>query len=113
MNDDFDRFLSSALAPAERDPDRQFVARVQHRIALDERLDGEWRALRLDLVQQIAAVMAIAASLLFIGRAAPVAELFARAPAVALAILLTSFALVIALMTIRPAAPEGFSSRLA
>ena len=29
MNDEFDDFLRSALAPRDREPDRAFVARVQ------------------------------------------------------------------------------------
>ena len=39
MADPFDSFLSEALAPPARDPDRQFVARVQARVALEARLD--------------------------------------------------------------------------
>jgi hypothetical protein len=102
MTDDFDRFLASALAPAGREPDRRFVRLVQARIALEERLAAERHSLTLDLLKQLAGLLAIAAAIFCITRSAPVVDLFAEAPALVLAVLLTAFALLIALMGMRP-----------
>lgn len=102
MADEFDRFLESALAPPDRLPDRKFVARVQARIALEERLAAQHSALVHDLLKQLLALAAVAAGLWWIGRAAPVASLFSQSPAVGLAILTTLFSLLVVLLGRRP-----------
>ncbi|HEX4762609.1 MAG TPA: hypothetical protein VFU87_07435 [Sphingomicrobium sp.] len=102
MTDDFDRFLREALAPERRDPDRRFVARVQARIALDRYLKAERRGLLRRLGAELLALLAVAAGLLWLGRAAPVAGFFAESPGVALAALLSGFALLVLLVS-RPA----------
>jgi hypothetical protein len=104
MADDFDRFIASALAPPERAPDRQFVARVQAVVALEGRLAAQRRLLLPELLKQLAALSAVAAALWWIARAAPVASRFAESPALLLAILLAAFGLLVALFSSRPAA---------
>jgi hypothetical protein len=102
MTDNFDAFLSSVLAPPARDPDRQFVLRLQARIALEERLAAERRTLTNDLLKQLAGLLANAAGIFCIATSAAVTSLFAEAPALVLAALLAAFALVIALIAMRP-----------
>lgn len=99
MADEFERFLASAIAPPDRLPDRRFVARVQARILLDEQLARERRALMAALGRQIVALAAVAAGIWVIARAAPVADVFAQSPAVALAILLVAFSFVVAMFS--------------
>src|SRR5215212_4385700 len=98
MADEFDHFLKSALAPSERLPDRRFVTRVQAAIALEERLAAQRSSLLRELARQLVALAAIAAGLWWIGRAPPVASLFAESPAVGLAILLAAFAFLVAIL---------------
>jgi hypothetical protein len=99
MTDEFDRFLARSLAPEERAPDRRFVARVQARIALDQRLHAEQaNALRL-LGIEVIALLAVAAGLVWLARAAPVARFFAESPAIALALLLAGFGLLLVLFS--------------
>jgi hypothetical protein len=99
MADEFDRFLAQALAPDEREPDRLFAAKVKARIALDQRLRAERRAIFHRLGMEVAALMVVALGLAWAGRAAPVAGLFADSPAVALALLLAAFALLVLLFS--------------
>ena len=99
MADEFDLFLAHSLAPAERLPDRRFVARVQARILLEEQLVRERRALIAALAKQIVALIAVAAAIWVIASAAPVADLFAQSPALALAILLVAFSFVVAMFS--------------
>ena len=91
MDVDFDRFLEAALAPPERLPDRRFVAGVQARIALEDRLARERAALIGALAKQLAALLAVAGGLWVLGRAAPVASFGAQSPAVALLVLIGAF----------------------
>ena len=93
MADRFEAFLAAGLAPGLGDSDRRFVARVQATIALEEQLARQRRSLIAGLVRQLVAVAAIAAALLLVGLAAPVARLFAESPAIGLALLLTGFSL--------------------
>lgn len=102
MTDDFDRFLGSSLVPAARDPDRRFVQQVQARIALEQRLAAERRALTADLLKQLASLIAIAAGILCISRSEAVTGMFFEAPALVLAVLLAAFALIVALIAMRP-----------
>ena len=108
MADRFDDFLAAALVPAERLGDRKFVARVQAAIVLEERLAAQRRSLITDLVQQLVAVAAVGIALWWVGRAEAVANRFAQSPALGLAILLTGFGLLVALMSSRrPVATAG------
>jgi len=97
MDKDFDRFLEASLAPPERLPDRRFVGGVQARIALEQQLAQEHGALRAALVKQLVALLAVAAGLWVVGRAAPVASWVAASPAAALAVLLCAFGCAVAL----------------
>ena len=106
MSDKFDRFLVSSLAPAEREPDRRFVATVQARILLDERLARERGALLANLAKQLFALFALAAGVWVITRAAPVASWFGEAPAMALAALVSAFAFFVFLLGRHETEPE-------
>src|SRR3954463_5266069 len=98
MADEFDTFLRDALAPPERGPDRGFVARVQTHITLEERLRAERHAVLRQLGMQELAITAVAAGLLWLGRAPAVADFFERRPEIALPALLVGFTLLILLV---------------
>ena len=102
MADEFESYLAAALAPPERNPDRPFVARVQAHIALDARLAAERRSVVRRLGLELLGLAAVAAALLLLGRAAPVAELVAESPALALSALLSIFALLIGVLSVQP-----------
>ena len=95
MADSFDGFLAAALAPPERAPDRAFVAGVQARIAFEQRLGAQRRAVTRRLAAELWAVAVIAAALIILGRSDAIAGFAAQSPAPALAILLSMFALTI------------------
>ena len=95
MTDPFEAFLAAELAPPERLPDRQFVARVQAGIALEQQLIVHRRWLVAELFKELVALGAVAAGLWWVARA-PVTGSLAQSPAVALAVLLVAFALLIA-----------------
>ena len=99
MADEFDRFLVSALAPRDRDPDRKFVTRVPAHIALEDRLAAQQRALAAGLVKQLLGLFIIAAAVWWLGRAAPVVIWFAESPALALGILLTAFVFLVGILS--------------
>ena len=101
MAEDFDAFIASALAPAQRDADRRFVARVQAHIVLEERLARERRAMIVRLGEQLLALCAVAVAVWLISRAAPVAEMFAKSPAAVLSVLLAGFAFVLRVFSLR------------
>ena len=101
MADEFDRYLSAALAPPDRTPDRKFVARVQARIALEERLAAQQRSLLGNLLKQLGALGVIAAALWWISRSGTAAGLASESPAVALSILLALFMLVVVVLGFR------------
>jgi len=109
MADEFEDFLSAALAPPERMPDRQFVARVQAGIAIEEQLSAQRRRAIADLARQLVALAAVAGGLWWISRAPPVAIWLVDSPAQALAILLLAFAFVVATFVLRPASANDFS----
>ena len=108
MADRFEEFLTDALAPAARQPDRQFVHSVQTRIALEERLASERRVMAADVLTQLTALTAIAGSIIWYSRNAAVADWVAQSPALALAILLVAFGFVLAMVSSRPA-PAAFT----
>lgn len=112
MADDFDRFIAAGLAPAERAADRQFVARVQIRIALEERLAAQRRLLVADLVKQLFGLMSLALAAAWIAQAAPIAGWFADSPAAGLAVLLAAFASLVVLFTRRSATERQSPGRL-
>ena len=99
MADQFDRMLAEALAPEAGGPDRLFVARVQARVALDERLRAERRSVLRQLGIEVAALAAVAGAILWLTRAAPVAGFFAESPEVGLTALLSAFALLVLLFS--------------
>ena len=99
MADRFDEFLSSSLAPAERLPDRRFVAAVQARIVLEEQLARERRTVVAGLLAQLAGLAAVAAAIWVIGNAAPIAESWARFPGVGTLLLLLAFGFVVAMFS--------------
>jgi cytochrome bd-type quinol oxidase subunit 2 len=99
MSDPFERFLTTALAPEARSPDRLFVVRIQARIALDERLEAQRRGMLRQLAAQVAALLAIAAGMLWLGRAEAVDRFFADSPSLALCALLAIFALLLVLLS--------------
>ena len=101
MADRFDDFLAAALAPAECQSERKFVARVQAAIVLEERLAAQRRSLLTELAQELIAVAAVAGALWWVGRAEAVASRFTQSPALGLAILVTGFGLLVALMSSR------------
>src|SRR5690242_601154 len=112
MADEFERFLASALAPGDRLPDRNFVARVQAAILLEERLKAQrWMLLR-GLATQLVALAAVAVALWWIGRAALLADWFAESPAIGLAILLTGFGCLVGLFSSRSDAETALPSSL-
>ena len=99
MPEDFDRFLASALAPDDRQPDRKFVAGVQARIALEEQLAAQRRSLVSALVMQMIGLAAVAATIWLVARAAPVAEFFAPGSWLGVATLLAAFAFIVLLFS--------------
>ena len=113
MADAFGQFLAASLAPPERMPDRRFVSIVHSRILLEDRLAAERRTLVADLIKQLVALIAVAAALWFMGRAAPVAEWFAQHRAAGLAALLVAFGLLVALLSRRPGANPGAINHVA
>ena len=109
MAEGFDNYLAAALTPAERQGDRTFVARVQAAIVLEERLAAQRRSLLTELAQQLIVVAAVGGALWWIGRAEPVSSRFSQSPALGLALLLTGFGLLVAVMSSRrPVAAEAY-----
>lgn len=98
MADDFDRFLSEALAPPARDPDRAFVRRVQARVALEERLRSEQADQLRRLALQLVALAAVAVGLLWLTKAPDIAAFASDSPATALAAFLAGFTFLVALL---------------
>jgi cytochrome bd-type quinol oxidase subunit 2 len=95
MSDEFDTFLKDALAAEERSPDRRFVTRVQTAVAIEEHLREQRRAMVRQLAMQLVAVAAVAAGLVWLGRAESVDRFFGESPWTALCALLSLFALLL------------------
>ena len=112
MADEFDRFLADALSPMDRVADRAFVARVQAQVVLEERFRRARKALVRDLVQQLIALLAVAAGAWWLGRSAPVARWAAESPATSLAILLLAFMFVAATFVARTPARDVHEWRI-
>ncbi|HWJ58192.1 MAG TPA: hypothetical protein VNR68_00895 [Sphingomicrobium sp.] len=106
MTDDFESALAQALKPEEREPDRQFVLRVQTAILLEERLTAERRALGASLAKQLLGLVAVAAAIVVVSRSAAVEDWFQRSPGIGLAALIVGFGLVAILVGGRPVVRE-------
>lgn len=98
MADDFDSFLAAALAPEKRDPDRGFTLKVNARIALENRLQAQRKAMMRELGLQAVAVLAVAGGLIWLLRADLFSDLAAVSPPLTLAVLLAIFGLLVALV---------------
>jgi membrane protein YdbS with pleckstrin-like domain len=99
MADDFETMLVTALAPAERLPDRAFVTKVQAAVRLDKQLQTQRRMLAASLIKQLIAIAAVASALWWFVRAPAVASWSAESSAVVLAVLLAAFALLTGLVS--------------
>jgi hypothetical protein len=99
MADPFDSFLSEALAAPRRDPDRQFVARVQARVALEARLEAERRSILRRFASQLIALVAIAGGLVWAARTEPLVAIASESPWLLMCGLLSIFALVVAALS--------------
>ena len=99
MADEFDRFLASSLGPDERPPDLRFVAAVQSLILVEDVLNRDRRKVIGDLLEQLAALFAVASAAWMVGRAPAIADLSSRYPTAALTILLGAFACLVAMFT--------------
>jgi hypothetical protein len=108
MNEEFDDFLVSALAPPGRDPDRHFVRQVQARVLLEEYLEARQRSVLAGLARQLAVLVVVAVPMWWLSRAAPIAFWLAESPALTLASLLTGFLFLVAMLTVRPGISVGF-----
>jgi hypothetical protein len=97
---EFDTFLTSALAPGERDADRAFVARVQSRILWEERLDAQRKAMKAGLLRQILAILSFAAGLLWLSRSPGLSTVTIDSPAIALGALLALFSLLVVVLSV-------------
>ena len=97
MADEFDTFLSEALAPVEREPDRAFVARVQAGVRLDQQLRAERRSMVSTLAVQFLGIGAIAAAVFWLLRSPDIASFASESPALLLLALLIAFSFVILL----------------
>jgi hypothetical protein len=106
MSDTFDDSLARELAPADREPDRAFVARVQARIRVEQRLDAERAGLLSALSIQILGIAAIAGALWWLSRSPAIESFAGESPAILLLVLLAAFSFVIALFASRPSS-EG------
>ena len=111
MADQFETFLAEALAPPSRDPDRQFVARVQARIALESRLEAERRSIMRRFLAQLVALVAVAAGLVWAARAAPSMAIAAESPWLLTCGLLSIFVLIVAALSVQGAGPPTLASR--
>lgn len=97
-NEDFDRFLATALAPPERGEDHGFVARVQQRIRIDDALRSARAATLGRLSVELAAIAAVAAALVWFAGSADASALAAESPAPVLAGLIGLFMSLVWLM---------------
>ncbi len=99
MADEFEALLAAGLSPEEREPDRDFVARVQAAVRLDEQLRAERRGMVATLAVQFLGVAAIAAAIVWLLRAPEIGAFATESPAFLLLILLVAFSFVIMLFS--------------
>lgn len=107
MADDFDAFLSEALAPPDGEADRAFVRRVQAQIRLDAHLRAERGGVLKLLALQVLGVAALAAGGFWISRSPAVAGFAGESPAILLTVLLAVFSFVILLFSERTGLAEA------
>ena len=107
---DFDAFLAAALAPAERDEDHAFVARVQQQIRIEDARRLARAAPFERLAVEIAALAAVAAAPLWLAGSADVSAAAAESPAPVLGGLIVLFMSLVWLMA--PAAGGSNSRRI-
>ena len=91
QDEQFDRFLAEALAPAEGLPDPKFVDRVRQQVRLDEALRARRSRLFHRLGIEILSVVALGFGLAAIGNSSAVAQFALELPHVALAGVLVIF----------------------
>jgi len=108
MADELETFLSDALAPPARDPDREFVTRVQTRIAIEQQLHAERRTILRRLGVELIGLAAIAAGLLVLARTEAIATLTAQSPGLAMVALVSIFALIVSAIAV-PSGAAGFA----
>ena len=106
MSDEFDDFLARALGPAEREPDRAFVARDQSQIRLHQQLRADRRNMLSVLSIQVIGIAAIAAAIFWLLQSPQIASFAAESPAILLAALLAAFSFVVLLFSTAPS-PKG------
>ncbi len=82
--DEFDLFLAQSLAPPQRVPDRQFLARVSQQILLDK-LRRRARAKMFErLCVEVLSIVAVGCGLLAVGAGTNIADSAGNIPPVAL-----------------------------
>ena len=92
QGDAFDHFLAQVLAPPNRVPDQQFLARVSQQLVL-EKLRRRARAKMFErLGVELLSILAVGAGLLAVGAGADIADSAGAAPATALAGMFIFFA---------------------
>jgi hypothetical protein len=102
MADQFNEFLARTLSPADREPDRAFVERIQSLIRLDEQLCAERRSMVSMLSIQVLGVAVIAAAVFWLLRSPEIAAFATESPAILLATLLAVFSFVVLLFSTEP-----------
>jgi hypothetical protein len=107
MADPFEDFLSRALAPPERDPDRSFVSRVQARALLERRLEAQRRKILSTLGLQLAGLAAFAAAVWWLTRAPQISAFAGNSPAVLLLAVIGAFSFLQVLLISRQDALKG------
>lgn len=100
MADDFNSFLSEALAPPAGEADRIFVARVQALIRLEEQLLAERQRLFSSLALQAIGLLAPTAAAFWLLRSPAVASFASESPAILLLALLAAFSFLVFLFSI-------------
>ena len=97
--DAFDAFLAQSLAPPDRIPDKQFLARVSQQMVLDK-LRRRARAKMLErLGVELLSIVAVGAGLLAAGGGTRIAESAGNVPAAVVAGMMIVFAFWVALVS--------------
>ena len=92
QSEDFDRFLAQSLAPPNRVPDQQFLARVSQQVLVDK-LQRRARTKMFErLGVELLSILAVGAGLVAVGAGTNIADSAGNTPAVALLGMLILFA---------------------
>ena len=83
-SDEFDRFLAQSLAPPNRVPDQQFMARVSQQIRLDKLRRRARAKMFQRLGVELLSIIAVGAGLLAAGAGTNIADSTGNVPAAAL-----------------------------